>query len=129
MVHRDWGIKMLRTCVALMALTALAACGGGTRYSSSNGAYRPAPVLFAEGPIQKACVAQDRKNATYARCGCIQAIANQTMSWSDQRWGAKFFKDPHQAQELRQSSRPKDERFWLTWKAFGQDAAAACDNT
>ncbi len=121
---------MIRFLVALVALGGLAACGGGSRYSSTNaGSYRPAPVLFASGPIQKACVADGRKAASHARCGCIQAVADQSLSGSEQRRGAKLFKDPHEVQVIRQSDNATNEKFWLAWKAFGQNAAAACDNT
>ncbi|MFD2740449.1 hypothetical protein ACFSUD_12750 [Sulfitobacter aestuarii] len=121
---------MMRIFVALVALSGLAACGGGSRYSSMNaGVYRPAPVLFARGPIQQACETQGRRAATPARCGCVQAIANQSLSRSEQRRAAKMFKDPHEFQEMRQSNNPKHEQFWRAWKTFGQNAAAACDRT
>tara|TARA_R110002049_G_scaffold307712_2_gene509100 strand:- start:71722 stop:72096 length:375 start_codon:yes stop_codon:yes gene_type:complete len=124
---------MLRYVVSFLALSALTACGGGSRYASSNaygGArYTPAPVLFASGPIQKACLSGGRKAASHTRCGCVQAIADQSLSASDQRRAAKMFGDPHQFQEVRQSSNADNERFWLAWKAFGQNAAAACAST
>ena len=121
---------MIRILVASVALAALAACGGGSRYSSSNAnrGYTPQPVQFATGPIHRACVTANRKAATPARCGCVQAVADQSLDNSDQRRGAKLFKDPHQAQEIRQSDNPSNERFWLAWKAFGQNAAAVCGN-
>ncbi|MGJ8625963.1 MAG: hypothetical protein ACSHXB_03290 [Sulfitobacter sp.] len=122
---------MIRIFVASVALASLAACGGGSRYSSSNAGrgYTPQPVLFATGPIHRACVSANRKAATPSRCGCVQAVADQSLSASDQRRGAKMFKDPHKAQEVRQSDNPSNERFWLAWKAFGQNAAAACNST
>lgn len=122
---------MIRIFVASVALVSLAACGGGSRYSSGNAGrgYTPQPVLFATGPIHRACVSANRKEATPSRCGCVQAVADQSLSASDQRRGAKMFKDPHKAQETRQSDNPSDERFWLAWKAFGQNAAAACSST
>ncbi len=123
---------MIRIFAASMALAGLAACGGGSPRSNSGverGYYTPQPVMFASGPIQKACVSANRKAATTARCGCVQAIADQSLDAKDQRRGAKLFKDPHQAQEIRQSDNPGNERFWLAWKAFGQNAAAACGRT
>lgn len=123
----------IRFLVAGVALVGLAACGGGSRYSSSNAAggygYSPQPVMFATGPIQKACLAGNRKAASTARCGCVQAVADQSLDAGDQRRGAKLFKDPHDAQEIRQSDNASNERFWLAWKAFGQNAAAACSST
>jgi hypothetical protein len=56
-------------------------------------------------------------------------VADQSLSVSDQKRGARFFQDPHLAQETRQSDRSSDEQFWLAWKAFGQNAAAACSST
>ncbi|MEM5542405.1 hypothetical protein WNY61_06620 [Sulfitobacter sp. AS92] len=120
----------MRTVVSLMALVVLAGCGG-SRYSSDAavGRFSPPPVLFATGPIQKACLADGRRESSHTRCGCVQAVADQTLSRSDQRQGAKIFRDPHQLQEMRQSDNKSHNAFWSTWKAFGQSAAAACSNT
>ena len=120
---------MTRVAIALCAVLAMSACGG-SRYANGNaGGFRPAPILFASGPIQRACQKSGRKEASLERCGCIQAIADQSMSGSEQRRGARLFEDPHEAQVIRQSDNSRNEKFWLVWKAFGQNAAAACDNT
>jgi len=113
-----------------MALGVLAGCGG-SRYSSDAavGRFASAPVLFASGPIQKACLAAGRREASTTRCGCVQAVADQSLSWSEQRQGAKLFSDPHRLQEMRQSDNSGDNAFWSTWKAFGQNAAAVCSRT
>ena len=119
---------MIRASLISVALVALTACSGGSRYSSTN-AYNSAtarPVLFASGPIQKACQADQRKAASRSRCGCVQAVADQSLSVADQKRGARYFKDPHTLQEVRQSDNAGNERFWLAWKAFGQSAAAQC---
>lgn len=89
----------------------------------------PAPLPFATGPIFRACQADNRKAASRARCGCVQAVAERSLSNADQKRGAKFFKDPGALQEVRQSDNPRNERFWLAWKAFGQDATAQCRNS
>jgi hypothetical protein len=68
----------------------------------------------------------DRRAATRTRCGCIQAVADRELSNGDQRRGVRLFKDPHEAQEIRQSDRSGDERFWLAWKAFGNTAETLC---
>ncbi|APE44544.1 hypothetical protein BOO69_14835 [Sulfitobacter alexandrii] len=126
---------MIRIGVAIVAVLGLAACGGGSRYSSSNaaaygGGYAAVPVVpFASGPIQKACEADGRKEASRTRCGCVQAVADQSLSARDQRRGAKMFRDPHQLQEIRQSDNANNERFWKAWKEFGQNAAAVCAQT
>ncbi|MBM1634402.1 hypothetical protein JQV27_16245 [Sulfitobacter mediterraneus] len=117
---------MLRIMIALVAMLGLTACGG-SRYSSANArGYKPAPVLFATGPIQKACQQANRKAASRARCGCVQAVADRELSNADQRRGAKMFSDPHKLQEIRQSDNASNERFWKAWKAYGKVAAELC---
>lgn len=120
---------MVRLSVALVALFGLAACGGGGRFTPGGPNYGAGVVLFATGPIQRACQSQGRKAATAQRCGCVQAVANQALSPADQRRGVKFFRDPHKAQEVRQSSSASNERFWRDWKAFGDRAEQLCANT
>ncbi len=103
---------MTRTTLLAAALAALLAGFGA----------EPA----AAGPISSACLASGRAQATPQLCGCIQSVADQTLSRADQRAAAKFFRDPHQAQEVRQSSRPRDEAFWLRYRDFGATAEAYC---
>ncbi|KIN71167.1 hypothetical protein [Sulfitobacter guttiformis] len=116
---------MKSTIFALVALSTLAACGGGASSYTTRGAYTPVQ-LYATGPLQKACVAQGRKAASAARCGCVQAVADRQLSSSEQRRGVKAFKDPHKVQEWRQSDRSSDNAFWASWKAFGQSAEQLC---
>jgi hypothetical protein len=116
---------MIRMGIALAALMALTACGGRGYDPDGTGGV----VLFAQGPISNACEKSGRKEASSARCGCVQAVADRSLSNAEQRRGAKFFADPHQAQETRQSSRASDESFWLTWKEFGNKAATLCAAT
>lgn len=78
------------------------------------------------GPISSACIRSDRDAASRRLCNCIQSVANQKLSRTDQKVAASFFKDPHKAQEMRQSDRRGHERFWLRYKAFGQTASATC---
>ncbi|MDF1727482.1 MAG: hypothetical protein P1U53_07010 [Sulfitobacter sp.] len=111
--------------VALVALTMLSACGG-TRYADRGGA---PVVLFATGPIQKACLSGGRKAASRERCGCVQAVADRELSAAEQRRGARFFKDPHGLQEVRQSDNASNEQFWRVWKAYGQKAEGLCRGT
>lgn len=84
------------------------------------------PTSVDAGLISRACLKADRKAATRSLCGCIQSVANQTLNKTDQRLAAKFFKDPHQAQVIRQSDRSSHETFWKKYKAFGQTAEAMC---
>lgn len=86
----------------------------------------PTPVLA--GPIEHACMKAGRKAANRSLCSCIQGAANATLSRSEQKRAAKFFKDPHKAQETRQSDRSSDERFWNAYKQFGETAQRACDS-
>lgn len=116
--------------IGLIGLLSLCACGSSTRFhdnavTSATAGVSPS-VLFAQGPISRACMAAGRAKASRARCGCVQAVANGRLSSSEQRRGAAFFDDPHQAQVTRQSDNPRDEAFWLRWKAFGQDAGSIC---
>lgn len=120
---------MIRIGIALLALVGLAACGGGTRYASGNAGYATPSVLFATGPIQQACQKGGRKAASRARCGCIQAVADRSLSASDQRRGASYFNNPHRLQEVRQSGNQSDARFWRIWKAYGQQATELCKGT
>lgn len=120
---------MVRCAIALVALLGLIGCGGGSRYSSAKAGLRTAPVLYATGPIQRACQTQARRAASRARCGCIQAVANRSLSSADQKRGARYFKNPAKLQEVRQSDIASNERFWKQWKSYGQQAAKLCAGT
>ncbi|KAF0676887.1 hypothetical protein [Profundibacterium mesophilum] len=78
------------------------------------------------GVIERACLKSDRKAANRALCGCIQQVADITLDRRDQKLAATFFKDPHQAQVVRQSSDRNHESFWRKYKAFGQSAQNYC---
>lgn len=115
------------TClIAAICAVALVGCSsGGSRSSAVNPTIAPA-VMFATGPIYSACLKADRKQASRAQCGCVQAVADQTLDPNDQRRGAGFFSAPQEAQDVRTSDRAIDERFWLRWKAYGDKAAQIC---
>lgn len=89
-------------------------------------------VVFAgmahAGVIESACMASDRAGKSRALCGCIQQAADVTLTTSDQRMAARFFKDPQKAQDIRQSSNRAHEMFWEKYKNFGAMAAAYCSN-
>lgn len=78
------------------------------------------------GMIERACIKSDRKAASRSLCGCIQEAADLTLTSSDQKLAATFFKDPHKAQVVRQSDRSTHEAFWKRYKHFGQTATAFC---
>ena len=78
------------------------------------------------GPIERACMRSDREAANRNLCGCIQDVADATLSRRDQALAAKFFKKPAMAQEVRQSDRPSYEVFWKKYKEFGETAQTYC---
>ncbi len=77
------------------------------------------------GPIERACMASDR-GGSRSLCGCIQQAADATLSGSDQRRAAKFFKDPEAAHMTWVSQSSSDDAFWDRYKSFGQTAEASC---
>ena len=87
------------------------------------------PVLpgaaFA-GQIERACAQSERVGGSARVCTCIQRIADQLLTSGEQRLAASFFEDPHRAQEVRQSDRSRDERFWLRYRQFGAVAEQSC---
>lgn len=105
------------------AAVLLAGCGGGS--SPQRVAY-PGVMPMATGPINSACLASDRSAKSRRICGCIQAVADETLSGSQQRRAAAFYGDPHRAQEIRQSDRTSDERFWKTYRAYADRAERIC---
>ncbi|CUK05375.1 hypothetical protein RUE5091_02710 [Ruegeria denitrificans] len=84
-----------------------------------------APIVDA-AQIRQACLASDRSAATRARCSCIQRVADQALTNSDQKTVAKWFRDPHQAQELKMSQTARDDALWDRYQNFGQMAQAIC---
>lgn len=83
------------------------------------------PLAMA-GPIDSACIRSDRARGNAPLCGCIQQVANQTLSRSDQRRAASFFRDPGKAQEVRMSKRDGDNAFWARYRNFAATAEAYC---
>ena len=78
------------------------------------------------GPIERACLKAGRDGATRQRCDCIQRVADAVLKRGDQRMAARFFDDPHRAQEVRQSDRARDASFWQRYKYFGATAELNC---
>ena len=81
---------------------------------------------LAGGPIQSACLRSDRPGATRTMCGCIQQAADQTLTNSEQRRAATFFKDPDKAHKVWLSKSDRDDEFWERYKNFGATAEAYC---
>lgn len=120
---------MFRITIAITALAGLAACGASNSTPIPRGGFAPSPFLFAKGPLQQACQADGRKAASQARCGCVQAVADRSLSSADQRRGASLWQDPGRLQEIRQSDAAGNERFWQEWKGFAGEAARLCEDT
>ncbi len=78
------------------------------------------------GTIERACLGSERAAGNRALCGCLQLAANSTLDANDQRMAARFFKDPHMAQEIRQSDNAGHAVFWKRYKSFGSFAEATC---
>lgn len=84
-----------------------------------------APWAMA-GPVDTACVRSERGASSPSLCRCVQQVADMTLSRSDQRRAANFFKDPHQAQEVRMSKSSADNAFWKRYTNFAATAEAYC---
>ncbi|WP_246175833.1 hypothetical protein [Roseovarius bejariae] len=113
----------MRQALIIGLVLVLAGCGGGDRF---RGGQVPRGTPMAFGPISKACMASDRKARSRQLCGCIQAAADQTLTGSQQRRAVTFYRDPHSAQEIRQSDRGGNERFWKAYSDYGERARQLC---
>jgi hypothetical protein len=85
------------------------------------------PMAAAEArTIERACNASDRAGATAQLCRCVQRVADNHLTRSDQRQAARFFRDPERAQQVRMSRDDRDRAFWQRYRAFAEAAEAAC---
>lgn len=81
---------------------------------------------FARGRLERACMSSNRRARSQELCGCIQAVANDTLTRAQQRRAVGFYSDPHEAQVVRQSSNANDRSFWTDYRAFGAEAERVC---
>ncbi len=116
----------MKNILILGVILALAGCGGANRFQDRPGRAEPLYAPTASGPIKSACLASDRKARSNYLCGCIQAVANGTLSSSEQRRATRFYSDPHSAQEIRQSSRARDQEFWKAYSTYATEANRVC---
>jgi hypothetical protein len=103
----------MRKSLPVAALAALLAVG-------------PASVPAGANPIERACVQSDRPGVSGTLCRCIGDAASLTLTPSDMREGARFFRDPGRAQEIQLSDTPRNDAFWSRWQQFGATAEALC---
>lgn len=100
---------MRRTTIAFAAALAVAQAGAA-----------------AAEPVRAACLASDREAAEPRLCKCVQVAADATLTAPEQQRAAGFFRDPHQAQVVRQSKDRSDGLFWERYEEFTELAKAFC---
>jgi hypothetical protein len=121
-----------RRGIALAALVlALGACAPdaprqGARPDALQAVSTDGVARFASGPILTACSRQPRTAATRARCGCVQAAADLTLTAQEQRRATQYFNNPDSLQEMKLSDSPANERLWSRWARFAETAEALC---
>lgn len=76
--------------------------------------------------IRDACMTASERRGNPRLCACIQMAADRTLTRSDQKLAASFFRDPDRAEEMRMSKRRAHEAFWERYEAFGAFAASIC---
>ena len=79
------------------------------------------------GAIKRACLKADRAAASRELCTCIERVARPMFTASQKRRIVRFFAEPHLSQELRQSDRRSDERFWEQYQAWGAAVRSRCN--
>ena len=78
------------------------------------------------GRLQNACIDSGRAGANPALCGCVQAVADRELDPGERRLAASFYDNPQRAQDIRQSDRPADRRFWDRYTAFAEEVERSC---
>jgi len=125
----------MKNILILGLVLVLAGCGGVHKFKKSGSKSRvstpatqvvPVRARIASGPISQACMASDRKARSRQLCGCIQAVADTTLSGNQQRRAATFYSDPQKAQDVKMSDRESNEKFWDDYKAYSKRAQQTC---
>ena len=78
------------------------------------------------GDIAVACVESDRSAATAQRCTCVQQVAGQTLSRSDQAQLVAFLRDPELANDMKIDDSRGADAFWERYRAFTRAAERSC---
>ena len=84
------------------------------------------PMTAEAKVIEDACLEADRAKATRDLCSCIQRVADQMLTRSDQNEAATFFENPQLAQDTRMSDNPQKEKFWERYKDWSESASKIC---
>ena len=95
---------------ALLAAVSLMGCAGAA----------------SAGPVESACMASARASGNAALCGCVQKVADVTLSGPDQRLVAQFFLDPDKAERVRMDPSASANEFWQRYTQFGEKAEMTC---
>jgi hypothetical protein len=119
------GVIDMRAFLLLGVSLVLTACGGSSHPDArATGA---APVAaFATGPVYSACRASGRAAANRQLCGCVQAVADQTLSGRDARRIAGFFDDPEEAHAVKISDSWRNDAFWDRYRDYVSATRQTC---
>lgn len=112
----------MKLLVAFMVVALAAGCGGNRFDRGDSGQV----TRFSSGPISRACLSSDRRARNSRLCGCIQTVADRSLSGSDQRKAARFFRDPQRAQDVKMSKTASDDAFWDRYRAFASQSEGLC---
>lgn len=114
------GMKLL---AGFLVVALVAGCGSGSRVDRADTGI---VTRFSSGPISRACLASDRRARNARLCGCIQTVADRSLSGSDQRKAARFFSDPQRAMDVKMSKTAADDAFWDRYRAFASRSEGMC---
>ena len=106
-----------------LTVVAVAGCAEPKQVERFAGGAR---VSLATGPISKACTTSDRRDANKMVCGCIQSIANQSLTSADQKLAATFYDDPQKAQDVKMSKSSSHDAFWDRYKVYASRSERSC---
>ena len=112
----------MKVLAALLIAALVAGCGGNRFDRGDSGTV----TRLSTGPISRACLSSDRRARNPQLCGCIQTVANQSLSGGDQRKAARFFGDPQRAHDVWMSKSASDDAFWERYKTFASRSERSC---